>query len=299
MAGAAPLATGGQSAGGTTGLGAGGQAGSAGTPGAGASGASGASGAGPVVLKKFIGNISSKNKDIQADFADRWQQVTMEANSKWGFVQPNGPDDWVWAPVDQVYQYALDHQLVFKGHCFFWATEQPSWVTASNVMTVAPVWIKTFCERYPKTAMIDVVNEPGHNPAPYRGGMGGTGTTGFDWVLQGFKWARQYCPNATLLLNDFNIIEYDDDHAKFVSMLQKLLDAGAPIDAIGAQGHDVYKIGAAKAKTYLDKLASTFKLPIYITEMDIDQANDAQQAQLMQDEITMFWNHPSVQGMTY
>jgi endo-1,4-beta-xylanase len=310
-AGAPPAA--GQSAGGAAGLAAGGQAGSAGNipeagsgsastggASAGGTGLGGASaGAGSIATKKYIGNISSKNKDIQADFSDRWQQVTMEANSKWGFVQPSGPDNWVWEPVDKVYQYALDHNLVFKGHCFFWATEQPSWVSASNVMTVAPVWIKTFCERYPKTAMIDVVNEPGHNPAPYRSGMGGAGTTGFDWVLQGFKWARQYCPGAVLLINDFNIIEYDADHAAFVSMLQKLLAAGAPIDAIGAQGHDVYKIGAAKAKTYLDKLASTFNLPIYITEMDIDQSNDTQQAQLMQDEITMFWNHPSVKGITY
>ncbi len=213
----------------------------------------------------------------------------MEANSKWGFVQPSGPDNWVWEPVDKVYQYALDHHIIFKGHCLFWATEQPSWVNDSNVMTVAPIWVKSFCERYPKTAMIDVVNEPGHNPAPYRNGMGGAGKTGFDWVLQGFKWARQYCPGATLLINDFNIIEYDGDNSAFISMVQKLLDAGAPIDAIGAQGHDVYKVGAAKAKTYIDKLAATFNLPIYITEMDIDQANDAQQAQLMQDEITMFW----------
>ncbi len=151
----------------------------------------------------------------------------------------------------------------------------------------------------PKTAMIDVVNEPGHNPASYRSGMGGAGKTGFDWVLQGFQWARQYCPGAVLLINDFNIIEYDNDNSAFISMLQKLLEAGAPIDAIGAQGHDVYKIGAAKAKTYIDKLTSTFHLPIYITEMDIDQSNDAQQAQLMQDEITMFWNHPNVLGITY
>ncbi|MEI9937899.1 MAG: endo-1,4-beta-xylanase [Pseudomonadota bacterium] len=307
-AGAAQTGTGGQSAAGAGGFDAGGQGGgnAAGAPGAGgqagsagATSGAGAGGASTGVLKKYIGNISSKNKDIQTDFADRWQQVTMEANSKWGFVQPNGPDDWVWDPVDKVYQYALDHQIVFKGHCFFWATEQPSWVTASNVMTVAPAWIKAFCDRYPKTAMIDVVNEPGHNPAPYRAGMGGAGKTGFDWVLQGFQWAREYCPGRILLINDFNIIEYDNDNSAFISMLQKLLDAGAPIDAIGAQGHDVYKIGAAKAKTYLDKLASTFHLPIYITEMDIDQANDMQQAQLMQDEITMFWNHPSVQGITY
>jgi endo-1,4-beta-xylanase len=254
---------------------------------------------GATVVTKYIGNISSKNQDIQADFADKWMQVTMEANSKWGFVQPDSPDRWVWEPVDQVYQYAIDHDIGFKGHTFFWATEQPRWVNDSNVLVTAEAWVKAFCERYPRTAMIDVVNEPGHNPAPYRNGMGGAGSSGFDWVVTGFKWARKHCPGAVLILNEFNIIEYDNDNDAYISMLQKVLAAGAPVDAIGAQGHDVYKIGVAKAKGYLDKLASTFHLPIYITEMDIDQADDAQQKQSMQDSITMFWNHPAIKGITY
>jgi endo-1,4-beta-xylanase len=225
----------------------------------------------------------------------------MEANSKWGFVQPDAADKWVWEPVDKVYKYAQDHGLPFKGHNFFWHIEQPNWVKEDNVATVAPIWIKTFCERYPNTAMIDVVNEPVHNPAPYRNGMGGTGKTGYDWVLQAFKWAREYCPNAILIVNEFNIIEYQGDHDKFVAMLQKLLDAGAPIDAIGAQGHDVYResVGVEKAKGYIDALVNKFHLPVYITELDIDSANDQQQKSLMQAEVTMFWEHPSVRGITY
>jgi len=81
-------------------------------------------------------------------------------------------------------------------------------------------------------------------------------------------------------------------------MLTKLLAAGAEIDAIGAQGHDVYKIGAAKAKTYLDKLA-TFNLPIYITEFEVDQADDAKQKTYMEEAITMFWDYPSIKGITH
>lgn len=250
-------------------------------------------------VKKFIGNISPKNQDIPADFADHWMQVTMEANSKWGFVQPNNADEWVWEPVDQAYQYAKDHGIVFKEHCFFWNFEQPSWVTASNVATVGPAWVKGFCERYPDVEMIDVVNEFLHNKSPYREGMGGAGVTGHDWVIQAYQWAREYCPNSTLILNDFNIIEYENDHNSFVSALHALLDAGAPIDAIGAQAHDVYKVGSDVAKGYLDHLVEEFHLPIYITEVDIDLTDDAEQLASMQEEIQMFWDHPSVHGITY
>ncbi len=277
------------------GAGGGSAAGSSGLAGSGARGGTG----GGTVIKKYIGNISIKNQDIPANFANLWQQVTMEANSKWGFVQPDSPDKWVWEPVDQVYQYALDHNMVFKEHTFFWNYEQPAWVNDGNVATVAPLWIKAFCERYPKTAMIDVANEPQHHPAPYKNGMGGEGTSGYDWVVQAHKWARQYCPNAILIVNEYNNIEYDGDFNPFILMMQKLLAAGAPIDAIGVQGHEVANVGVTKAKSYIDKLWNMFHLPIYVTEFDIDRADDTQQKTIMQDTITMFWNHPAVQGITY
>lgn len=268
----------------------------------GATATAGASGGGTTTpnVKKFIGNTSPKNKDIPADFATFWQEVSMDANSKWGFVQPDSADKWVWEPVDKVHQYAKDNGIIFKQHNFFWKIEQPAWVNDSNIMTVGPKWVETFCTRYPDVPMIDVVNEPltNHNPPPYTKGMGGTGTTGYDWVITAFKWARQYCPNSILIINEYNIIEWDDDHNAFMAMMEKLLAAGAQIDAIGAQGHDVYKTGAAKSKTYLDKLA-TLNLPIYITEFEVDQADDAKQLTYMQEAITMFYDHPSVKGISH
>ncbi|MGL6160321.1 endo-1,4-beta-xylanase [Microbulbifer sp.] len=46
--------------------------------------------------------------------------------------------------------------------------------------------------------MIDVVNEstPGHAPAGYA-----QSAFGSDWIIESFRLTRQYCPNATLILN--------------------------------------------------------------------------------------------------
>jgi len=253
----------------------------------------------PGGIPKFIGNIAPKNQDVPADFADKWMQMSMEANSKWGFVQPNSAEDWVWEPVDEAYQYAKDNGIIFKQHNFFWNFEQPSWVNDGNVATYGPVWVQKFCERYPDIPMIDVVNEPFHNAAPYRNGMGGAGTSGHDWVIQAFQWAKQYCPNSILIINEFNIIEWEDDHNAFVTSLHQLMDAGAPIDAIGAQGHDIYRAGTDVAKGYIDHLTEEFGLPIYVTELDIDLADDAEQLAKMQEIIPMLWDHPNVYGITY
>jgi hypothetical protein len=81
-------------------------------------------------------------------------------------------------------------------------------------------------------------------------------------------------------------------------MINAIKKAGAPVDAIGAQAHDAYRIAAATLKSNIDKLAAT-GLPIFITEFDIPDANDATQLATMQDKFPVFWNHPKVVGITY
>lgn len=65
-------------------------------------------------------------------------------------------------------------------------------------------WIRLVGERYPDMDFVDVVNEPFNAPPPYKNALGGSGTTGGDWVITAFQWARQYCPSRTkLLLNEY------------------------------------------------------------------------------------------------
>jgi endo-1,4-beta-xylanase len=161
----------------------------------------------------------------------------------------------------------------------------------------ASTW-KAFCDRHPNTKLIDVVNEPPPHTTPaYIDGIGGAGTSGYDWIVNAFKWARASCPNATLILNDYNIIEYSNDNAHIIDIVTKIKAAGAPIDAIGAQAHDAYKISTSTVKRFIDKLAGT-GLPVYITEYDIPVADDAMQKSIMQDRITMYWNDDNVKGIT-
>ena len=48
----------------------------------------------------------------------------------------------------------------------------------------------------------------------------------------------------------------------------------------------------------IDSLASETGLPVYITEFDINYADDMQQLQAMQSLFTMFWNDANVKGIT-
>lgn len=289
------VGTAGRAGGGAGGLRAGGSGGARalGTGGAPA----GAGGSGPVdPSAKFVGNITTSGA-VRSGFATYWNQISPENEGKWGSVQ-SSQNAFNWASLDRIYNYAQSNNVIFKQHNFIWGKQQPSWVNSGNAEAAVQAWMKAFCTRYPNTKLIDVVNEPPPHTTPaYIAGMGGAGTSGYDWIANAFKWARAACPNAILILNDFNNIEFAADNNHTIDIVNRIKAAGAPIDAIGAQAHAAYQLPTATVKGFIDKLAAT-GLPVYITEYDIPIADDNQQKSIMQDQITMYFNDANVRGVT-
>jgi endo-1,4-beta-xylanase len=276
----------------------GGGPGSGGSTNTGGTSSAGGSTGTPGTIKKFFGNIDTSGQ-IRSDFKTMWDQFSPENAGKWGSVQSSSQSSFNWNSLDAMYKYCQDNNIVFKEHCFFWGGQQPGFASASNIMDAGPNWIKTFCERYPKTGVIDVVNEPLHNRPGYISGMGGSGTSGYDWIVQAFKWAKQYCPNAILVLNDYNTIEYSGENGNIQQLVNAVVKGGGPIEAVGCQGHDVAKVSASTVLTYTNNIIKGTSLPVYITEMDIGVADDTQQATIMKDIVTELWNLDQVKGMTY
>jgi endo-1,4-beta-xylanase len=309
-AGGATRGAGGASAGGTSGsggaAGSGGNNGTDGGTGGRTTGAGGATGAGGSVtgsdggvgtVAKFAGNISTRGA-IRTGFATYWNQFSPENEGKWGSVQPS-QGTFNWAALDREYAYAQTNNIIFKEHNFIWGAQQPGWVNNTNAQTAVQTWMNTFCQRYPNTKLIDVVNEPPPHTTPgYINGIGGAGASGYDWIANAFKWARAACPNAILILNDFNNIELSGDNTRTINIVNAIKAAGAPIDAVGAQGHGVSNSATATVKGFIDKITQQTGLPVYVTEYDINVADDTRQKNIMQDQFTMFWNDPNVHGIT-
>ncbi|WP_437767882.1 endo-1,4-beta-xylanase [Sorangium sp. So ce281] len=248
---------------------------------------------------KFVGNITTSGA-VRDGFAKYWNQITPENEGKWGSVESSRGNK-NWSSLDRTYKYAQDNKIIFKHHVFVWGSQQPSWLgslSPDEQKKAVRSWMEEFCKRYPDTKYIDVVNEPPPHTTPsYTAGLGGNGASGWDWIVNSFKWAREFCPNAILILNDYNNIEYENEHRHFKDIAKKVIDAGAPVDALGAQAHDAFKINTNTVKGYIDSLAELGK-PVYITEYDIGEANDNRQKQIMEEQFTMFWNHPKIPGIT-
>jgi endo-1,4-beta-xylanase len=256
------------------------------------------SGGGP----EFVGNITTGNNNGMDQgnrkFATYWNQVTPENAGKWGSVQSNVGAAFNWSALDAVYDYAQKNNIIFKQHTFVWGSQQPS---GSINPEAVQKWMGEFCKRYPNTKLIDVVNEPPpHTKPAYDGNIGG-GTDGdWKWIANAFTWARAACPGAVLILNDYNNIEWPNDHAHFVDIVKKVQAAGGPIDAIGAQSHDLDQSGVSLATVtkLLADMNSATGLPVYITELDIDTTDDAKQLSLYQQYLPLFRSTSYVKGIT-
>ncbi|WP_022971427.1 endo-1,4-beta-xylanase, partial [Xanthomonas maliensis] len=142
------------------------------------------------------------------DFLKYWNSNVPENAGKWGSVEPvRGQMNW--GQLDEAYQLAKRNKLQFQFHCGIWGAQQPLWVRTlppSEQLAALEHWFAAIAQRYPDIDLMQVANEtlPDHNQPDnrhsdsgnYLQALGGTGSTGVDWVLQAFRLARKYFPNT-------------------------------------------------------------------------------------------------------
>lgn len=254
---------------------------------------------------KFLGGAYGGPQSV--NFAAYFNQVTPENGGKWGTVEAVR-DVMAWGELDAAYAFAKEHALPFKLHVLVWGNQQPAWLEslpAREQREEIEEWFSELARRYPVLDTIEVVNEPLHDPPnkPGEGGgnylaaLGGDGKTGWDWVLESFRLARRFFPKSRLMLNDFSILNTPADTHRYKAIIE-LLQKERLIDAVGIQGHAFATQGPLEVmRENLDLLAST-KLPIFVTELDIDGIDDGEQLAEYQRVFPLFWEHPAVRGVT-
>ncbi|MGI4863361.1 MAG: endo-1,4-beta-xylanase [Janthinobacterium lividum] len=272
---------------------------------------------------KYLGCAYS---DAQApNFGAYWNAVTPENGGKWGSVQPTNSTTFNWTELDKAYNQAkpaTGTQYLFRMHNLIWGAQQPTWVknlSSADQLLAIKAWYAAVAARYPNIDHIDVVNEPINTPPTgfvtvgspttpvgspaadgggYINALGGTGTTGYDWIITSYQLARQYFPNAKLMINEYSV-ENSSSRAATYATIINLLKIRGLIDGIGIQGHAFSTAGqtAATINGNLATLAAT-GVPLYITEYDSDGPGDAAQLAEYQRVFPLFWENPNVKGVT-
>jgi len=248
---------------------------------------------------KFVGNIIAGN--VPSEYANYWNQVTPENGTKWGSVE-GVRNSMNWGAADVAYNYAVAKGYKFKFHTLVWGSQEPNWVkslSSSDQRVEIEQWIKASCARYPKSWAIDVVNEPLHAVPSFKNALGGNGTTGWDWIITSFHLAKQYCPNAKLLMNEYGTENDSNARSRFKAIIKLLKDRNL-IDGIGLQSHyfNLDYMNASQMKAMLDDYAS-LGVDIYISELDIiGGGSDAGQLAKYKELFPVMWQHSAVKGIT-
>jgi GH35 family endo-1,4-beta-xylanase len=257
--------------------------------------------------ERFLG--SAYGSAQAQDFARYWNKITPENAGKWGEVEAER-DVMRWEALDDAYRYAKAHRLPFQFHVLVWGNQQPAWIRhlpRREQRAEIEEWFAAVAARYPDLDYVEVVNEPLHDPPSrddpdggnYLEALGGSGRSGWDWVLESFRLARAHFPRAKLLINEYSLTNTPESTRRYREIVE-LLQKEKLVDGIGVQGHafsTTFEAPLATHRANLDSLAQT-GLPIYVTELDVDGRDDIQQLAAYQRVFPMFWEHPAVAGVT-
>ena len=255
---------------------------------------------------KFLGNITTRGNvepggGIPAYYT-LWNQITCENESKWASVEGTR-GSFSWGGAERAFNYAKQHHFTHKFHALVWGSQYPNWLESLSPkerFAAITNWYDHAKAKFNTLPMIDVVNEAvGNHQAGnpmMKESLGGGGKTGYDWLIKAFDMAYQRWPDAILIYNDYNSIRYDID--PYLKLVQTLRDAGAPIDAYGNQAHAVKGMSASDLTSALNKQQDALKMPMFITELDIDEGNDAQQKAEYQKILPIMWEAPYCAGVT-
>lgn len=254
---------------------------------------------------KFLGNITTRYQMDAGGGVDPyyklWNQVTPENESKWGSVEgTRGSFNW---GCDTPFNYAKKYGFTYKFHALVWGAQYPNWLSSLSIKErydAIITWFDAVKNKYPTLPLIDVVNEAvgmhqQGNPM-MKESLGGEGKTGYDWLIKAFELAYERWPDAILIYNDYNTFQHDTNN--YLDLVRTLRDYGAPIDAYGNQSHDVNDISVSKLQSSMKTLDDGLKMPMYITELDIDVADDAKQKEQYEKIFPMMWEAEHCAGVT-
>lgn len=269
---------------------------------------------------KFVGNITTRGQ-IRSDFGTLWNQITAENECKWASIEGTR-GRYNFSGCKAAYNWAKQNGGYFKFHALLWGSQYPSWLEGLSVdetKTAIMNWFDAVKKEIPDPDMIDVVNEAirtGNNQyhsnypkTKIIEAMGGDNGN-YTFIVNAFKEARKRWPNAVLIYNDYNTVQWQKNEG--IDLINKIKQGGAPVDAYGLQAHDMQNQGGAAngtgaggsclnintLKSVIEEIWTKTQTPMFISEYDIFTSNDNEQKTCYEQQISYFMENEHIAGIT-
>ena len=271
---------------------------------------------------KFVGNITTRSQ-VRSDFTQLWNQITAENECKWASIEGTR-GKFNWGGCDAAFNWAKNNGGHFKFHALVWGSQYPNWLnglSADETRKAITNWMDAVKNHYPDLEMIDVVNEAIKSGGKYHSNYGSQGNNNiiaalggdngnYEFVQTAFKMARERWPDAILIYNDYNTVQWQKNEG--IDLIQKLVKAGAPVDAYGLQAHDMMSQGGGQGgtggggsclslstlKSTIEEIWNKTQIPLFISEYDIFTNDDNVQKKCYSEQISYFMENEHVAGIT-
>ena len=270
---------------------------------------------------KFVGNITT-NGQVRSDFGQYWNQITAENECKWASIEGTR-GRYNFSGCRNAYNWAKQNGGHFKFHALVWGSQYPNWLgnlSVDETKKAIENWFDAVQKEFPDLEMIDVVNEAirtgqgqyhsGYTNTKIIQALGGDNNGDYAFVTEAFKMARKRWPNAILIYNDYNTVQWNKDQG--IQLIQTIKKNGAPVDGYGLQAHDMMSQGGGQGgtggggsclsintlKSTIEEIWNKTQTPMFISEYDIASTNDNVQKQCYQEQISYFMENENVAGIT-
>lgn len=246
--------------------------------------------------------VLGENEKFQANLRELFNMVTLENDLKWQALT-----DWGSGFTLERAQAAVDslrkNGFAVRGHVLVWPSfknspkylreleKDPAKLRAEVIEHIR----KLTRAMRGKLVHWDVVNEPFDN-------HDFMDILGQDVLAEFFKEARAGDPGAKLFINDYAILSggggWSAHREHYETTIRRLLELGAPLDAIGMQGHfGTALTGPEELLAILDRYAKLGK-PIHVTEYDVVIDDEEVAGKYTHDFYTTLFSHPQVESIT-
>ena len=270
---------------------------------------------------KFVGNITT-NGQVRSDFGQYWNQITAENECKWASIEGTR-GRYNFSGCRNAYNWAKQNGGHFKFHALVWGSQYPNWLgnlSVDETKKAIENWFDAVQKEFPDLEMIDVVNEAirtgqgqyhsGYTNTKIIQALGGDNNGDYAFVTEAFKMARKRWPNAILIYNDYNTVQWNKDQG--IQLIQTIKKNGAPVDGYGLQAHDMMSQGGGQGgtggggsclsintlKSTIEEIWNKTQIPLFISEYDIASTDDNVQKQCYSEQISYFMENENVAGIT-
>ncbi|XP_040380396.1 endo-1,4-beta-xylanase 1-like [Oryza brachyantha] len=229
-------------------------------------------------------------------FTNNFDWAVFENELKWYWTEAQR-GQLNYRDADALLDFCERHGKPARGHCIFWAVDGDvqQWVKdlgRDDLASAVHGRLNGLLSRYAgHFRHYDVNNEMLHGRF-YRDRLGD------DAAALMFREAARLDPAAQLFVNDYNVECANDPNAtpeKYIELITALQRGGAAVGGIGLQGHVSNPSGEVICDA-LDRLATT-GLPVWITELDVSEADVSLRADDLEVVLREAYAHPAVAGV--